>query len=717
MTPGAESPVGRERPARSRRRPSARRPWIQEPRGRATAHSGRGSDAQRELTGEPEGRRFSRPGGAVVALTLLVSAATLLRWLASRAHEIPYYVADEYIYAALARGIAEHGTPTVRGSSAVFPALLEPVQTSPFFLFADIETAFRLTQALHALEMSLAAVPVFLLARRLALSPGVAWACAAVAVASPVLFWSAFTIADAVGYTLALSAVYLGVSGLAGSRPATQAAFVVVAGLATLARTQYVVLFAVVAGAAVVVEQGRLRTAVRSHWPILGAIAAGIGAMVVAAIVGLLGPYSAWIGVAVDVGVVARSVSVDALVIALAAGAVVVPGAIVGLDLVLSKPRSRMEHAFGAIALFLGGALAGLAALGSVARVQERYLIVLAPLPALLFAVWADRGMPRRRIAIGVAIVLGCAYAAVGLTGWDASHSATIRALEQFDRLVPVSRALPVALVLASIPLFFVPRRTALATLAVAIGVTGVMSFGAYVFDREHAHGVRTTRLPERKDWVDAARVGDVALLHAPGAERAAPFQQLYWNRSVDRVAEIEGADELDFFDVARARIRVDGELTIEGRPVTSPILAPLQGAAFTFADAELVRRTHDFDLVRPRKGRVTVVSAVAGRFRDGWLGSKSSIGVWPAAVGARSGSVEFALSLPPGVLQPARVRISGAELSREIRIEPGARVPIAIAFERSEPLRLALTTRPVIRIGDRTVAVRLSKPVVRQNR
>ena len=45
--------------------------------------------------------------------------------------------------------------------------MLEPLLAAPFWLFHDPALAYRLTQAENALSMSLAAVPVYLLVRRL----------------------------------------------------------------------------------------------------------------------------------------------------------------------------------------------------------------------------------------------------------------------------------------------------------------------------------------------------------------------------------------------------------------------------------------------------------------------------------------------------------------------------------------------------------------------
>src|SRR4029453_10921014 len=100
-------------------------------------------------------------------LACIVAASFLIRLLVAFAHATPLYFPDEYIYATIARSFAEHGRPLIRGTSPHSPRVREPVAAAPFWLFHDPELAYRLTQAENALAMSLAAIPVYLLFRKL----------------------------------------------------------------------------------------------------------------------------------------------------------------------------------------------------------------------------------------------------------------------------------------------------------------------------------------------------------------------------------------------------------------------------------------------------------------------------------------------------------------------------------------------------------------------
>src|SRR5438105_6214255 len=199
-----------------------------------------------------------------LGLPLLVGASFAFRLAAALAHATPLYFPDEYIYGAIARSIATTGRPAVRGASAHFPALLEPLLAAPFWLTGNAELAYRLTQGMNALAMSLAAIPVFLLCRRLGLSAAFGLGAAAIAVAAPDLLFANFVLADPIAYPLALTAVWLGVRALDRPTPRAQILFTVVAGLAAFARIQYVVLPAAFACAALVLDR---RRAARSYWP------------------------------------------------------------------------------------------------------------------------------------------------------------------------------------------------------------------------------------------------------------------------------------------------------------------------------------------------------------------------------------------------------------------------------------------------------------------
>src|ERR687885_1842661 len=132
---------------------------------------------------------------ARLVLAGIVAASVAVRFVAALAHTTPLYFPDEYIYSELSRSLAHGGRPLRRGTAAHFPALLEPLLAAPAWLAGGPEVAYRLTQGLNAVAMSLAAVPVYLLARRLGLGQWAALGSAALAVVCPDLFYVSFLLA------------------------------------------------------------------------------------------------------------------------------------------------------------------------------------------------------------------------------------------------------------------------------------------------------------------------------------------------------------------------------------------------------------------------------------------------------------------------------------------------------------------------------------------
>ena len=232
------------------------------------------------LTAVPRPFPLLRGLSARVTLTAIVSVSFALRAVASAAHPVPRYFPDEYVYTAIARSLGGGHAPAVRGAPAHFPALLEPLLAAPFHALFDPGLAYRLTQVENALLMSLAAVPVYLLARGLSLSARYALACAAFAVLIPDLVYASYTLADPVAYPFALAAVAAGVAAIARPAHRSQIAFLVFAALAVFARVQYVVIPVAFVTAAVVVDRRRIfRTqrlpVVLFALPIVAALAVG----------------------------------------------------------------------------------------------------------------------------------------------------------------------------------------------------------------------------------------------------------------------------------------------------------------------------------------------------------------------------------------------------------------------------------------------------------
>src|SRR5690349_14084107 len=114
---------------------------------------------------------------AIVALGALVLASAVVRGILAWQHVVPRLFPDEYIYTALGRSIA-HGQLAIRGGTVWFPGIFEPILAAPIWGLANPTLAYHLVQVENAVIASLAAIPVYALARKLQLSQGVALAAA-----------------------------------------------------------------------------------------------------------------------------------------------------------------------------------------------------------------------------------------------------------------------------------------------------------------------------------------------------------------------------------------------------------------------------------------------------------------------------------------------------------------------------------------------------------
>ena len=209
--------------------------------------------------------------------------------------------------------------------------------------------------------MSLAAVPVFLLARRLGLSARVALALAAFTVLVPDLLYASFISSEALAYPLVLASVYAADARARQRRPGAHSSlFVALAGPGD-ARPRPVRRAAdrVRPGAVVVgARERRTREALREQllplvrlraWPPWPCSRPGRRARV--------GVYRWLFGFhAGPLGIV-HWAALDAMTLAYAAGWIIVPGALLGLWLALPAPRSTEELAFGVVAVLLVAAL------------------------------------------------------------------------------------------------------------------------------------------------------------------------------------------------------------------------------------------------------------------------------------------------------------------------------------------------------------------------
>jgi hypothetical protein len=668
---------------------------------------------------------FSTPLARIAAVPArfvlggIVAISFVARFAAGLAHATPLYFPDEYIYATLARNLAESGRPLIRGASASFPALLEPILAAPFWLAGDPMLAYRLTQGLNALAMSLAAIPVYLLCRRLGLGSWLALGAAAIAVASPNLLYASFVLADPIAYPLVLGALCAGVHALARPARGSQLAFVALAGLATFARVQYVILPVAFVAAAVLLERRRV---LRAHGLPLALFAAPV---VVALALGpgrLLGYYSGVTELDVQLGDVVHWAGVDAMMLAYSAGWVLVPGALIGLVLALHRPRSAAERAFAVLALLFAAGLfleASLYAASGSTRYQERYLMTLVPLVAPAFGLFVVRARARRLVLLPLAAGLLVLSVLVPLSGFTAAENKqdspllfAVFRLESAIGTADGALAVAIAAALLSAVAVAVASSRAGAALAFALtlGLGAAASAGAFDFDAQNARNVREAHLPADLRWIDHSGLRSVVLVQTPGAPKGRALEQLFWNKSVTSVVVMKGASPTDAFGAEPVRVADDGRLVVDERALRRPLLVENYGVRAHLAGAVRVAEGAGFELWAPR-GTPRFSLLVSGAYTDGWLARTGSITVWPDATGRTRGTLTLRLSLPEGT-ERTPMRFRGPGVDRVVRVSPGGSERVTFRLSTVRPWRIVWRTPKNGFLGDgRAISVRAEPP------
>ena len=178
----------------------------------------------------------------ILALAALVVGIALVYAGSAQFVSTPRVHPDEHIYGGGAASLGEGEGLKLRGEpyelGPVYPALLAPILA----VAGDRETAYPLYKALNALLFALAAIPIYLVARRL-LQPWWSVGVAAFSIAIPSSMYVALVMTESasyLAYSLALLAIVLALERPTGAR---QLAVLGAVTLAYATRAQFAVLF------------------------------------------------------------------------------------------------------------------------------------------------------------------------------------------------------------------------------------------------------------------------------------------------------------------------------------------------------------------------------------------------------------------------------------------------------------------------------------------
>jgi hypothetical protein len=653
-----------------------------------------------------------------VWLGAMVAAGAAVRFGLALAHTVPSYIPDEYVYAALGRSLGEHGTATIRGAHAPFPALLQPLLTAPLWRIGSVETGYALVKALNAVAMAASAVPVFLLARRLRLSGREAVFCGVLAVLSPNLYFVSFALSNPVSYPLALGAVVAGVAVLEEATARRQLLFLVLAGLAAFASIQLAVLPLALVAAALLVERGRVRRVASELRLTLGLLA--LAAVGVLAGSGALGIYRHAPGLSRRLGAAdwAHELTRGTFLLAIAAGAAFAPGALAAIVHGLTRSRAREERAFAALVVTLfGGLLVESAPVAfESGRFEERYLLVISPLLSVAFLLWRRSGYPFRRVAAGGAIALLVALALLPLSTYavryGASDSPLLTSVSWLEReLGSGAGALAAALLgsacaLAALLAALRPARQT-STVALAAGLVWLVavSGASSAFAIHNAQRVRAQQ-PHDLDWIDLTGARDGALVSTFGARPDRAVLTLFWNpHALTSELRLGHAEALDQYGAGALRVGADGRLLRHGPPVQAPLLFDDRGTIALLSGATRLRMD-GYSLWRPT-GTPRLRLLAEGFWSDGRLDAHADVELWPR----RSGTLRLRLRAPAA--RAERLRLTAPGLARTLTLARGEARELELPVSASKPYLLRIEALSGVRFdGDRSTAGFAATPV-----
>jgi hypothetical protein len=376
-----------------------------------------------------------------VWIAIIVAGSTSLRIVSGMQTAAPWIFPDELIYSELGKSFAATGHFAVRGEpfSALSFGPLYPMLLAPIYRFAASDAqAYALIKALNAILMSLAAVPTYLIARRL-LPTRLALAASAVAVLIPATVYSTKVMTESLAYPVFLVAIYVFIRAVETRSPRFYVGAAVAAGVAVLARAQMLVLLPALLTATIAVSTtGAKRPAAhpRARVPRAAFLVAAIGTFIaVAALLAagqtrhvLLGQHTA-LTRRLDLAASPQRLVYHVAELDLVVGALPLAAFVVMAILAFRIRETRCEVvAFAAVSASVTIWLLALVAiyasqLKTASVIYERYLFYVVPLVVIGFLVWLHQGAPRpRKLVLGTALPLALLPAALPFHSLISDH-------------------------------------------------------------------------------------------------------------------------------------------------------------------------------------------------------------------------------------------------------------------------------------------------------
>ncbi len=595
----------------------------------------------------PRQNRFARVPIWVWLVGLVVFSA-VFRYGLSRRVVAPWIMVDELIYSELAKSFAATGHFLIRDThhgayGAVYPILIAPA----WRLFASVPDAYAAAKTIGSVVMSLTAIPVYFLARRL-LPPLSALIAAALAVAVPSMMYTGTLMTETVFYPVFACVALALVLMLERPTVLRQLVLLGLCLLAFLTRTQAIVLIPAVATAPLLLvwlDRRRLRM-LADFRALYGLLVVAVVAVLVVQLarghspVDILGSYSVTGHTTYRPGQVVKWVLYHLAELDLYLA--VAPFAALLLLTALGRSLDRPLRVFLAATLPLTAWLVlEVAAFASALspRVEERNLFYVAPLFLIALLAWIDRGLPRPPRAVAVAAVVAAALPGVlpyrTLIGPSAEADTlalmplwwlqeTVIGLDTIAVVVVAVGAL-VSLLFVSIS----PRYALALPLAVFVWfafTTERIERFDHGFPKASVGALFEGITAPKRDWVDAAvgRHADVAFVFSgkdPTHQPLTLWENEFYNRSIGPVYDLRQPSMGDLPET-KVTERPDGVLLADGQPVRHPYV--LSEESVPLAGNVVARDQRRGMVLRRTDGLVAIGYRVRGLYlNDTWSGKR----------------------------------------------------------------------------------------------
>jgi 4-amino-4-deoxy-L-arabinose transferase-like glycosyltransferase len=466
-------------------------------------------------------------------LCAVVAFSAGIRFVLARHVVAPWIMVDELIYSELAKSFAAAGHFLVRDQPSSAYGFVYPVLIAPAYrIFASIPAAYDAARAINSLLMSLTAVPVYFLARRV-LPQGLALVAAVLALAIPSMAYTGTLMTENAFYPAFVLVALALVLVLEQPTWRRQVLLLAVCAFAFLVRAQAVAFLPAALTAPLLLAwmDGRRRV-LREYRVLWGAAVAGFVLVPLVQIargqplLSVVGAYEQAGKESYSIGGVLRWLLYHFAELDLYLG--VIPFAAMLALVVLSRRLPRKPQAFVAAATTLSVWLvlevAAFASKNPVPpRVEERNMFYLAPLFLIALLVWIDSGMPRRHVGVAAAAVVAAALPGV-LPYWTSTGTGLIGVAATADELAlsiwwrlqdhtiqadHIATWAVVCSIVAALLFLLVPRRLAALLPVVVAAIFVAVNWTTM----DYVHGFRRASVgalfqgitdPQR-DWIDRA--------------------------------------------------------------------------------------------------------------------------------------------------------------------------------------------------------------------